>query len=73
VQVKELRKMKETGEQRPGVMARTVCATAGLVAALVRLSAGIVAVACLGYFIKDRVKKSKKMKKSSFSPPSQGK
>ncbi|MCJ7603132.1 MAG: hypothetical protein MUO63_16745 [Desulfobulbaceae bacterium] len=65
--------MKETGEQRPGVIVRTVCATAGLAAALVRLSAGIVAVACLGYFVKERVKKSKKMKKNYFSPPSQGK
>lgn len=65
--------MRETGEQRPGVIVRTVCGTAGLAAALVRLSAGIVAVAGLGYFVKERVKKSKKMKKNSFSPPLQGK
>jgi len=66
-------KMRETGEQTPGVMARTVCGAAGLAATLVRLSAGIAAVACLGYFMKERMTKRGKKKKNASAPTSPGK
>lgn len=51
--------MRQRGGFKPGVFSRTIGGTTALAATLVRMSAGIVAVACLGYFFKDRVKNKK--------------
>ncbi|MBU4298373.1 MAG: hypothetical protein L6365_05285 [Desulfobulbaceae bacterium] len=64
--------MRMTDEQKPGVMAKALCGTAGLAATLIRLSTGIAAVACLGYFMKGRMMKREKKKKMPLSRNFQG-
>lgn len=54
-------------------MARAVCGTAGVAATLVRLSAGIAAVACLGWFVKEMIKTREEKKKNDFTQISPGK
>jgi len=53
-------------------MGRAVCGTAGLAGMLLRLSAGVVAVACLGYLVTERLSKKGKKKKNAFPPASPG-
>jgi uncharacterized membrane protein YuzA (DUF378 family) len=65
--------MRKTNTRPQCGMARAVCGTAGVAATLVRLSAGIAAVACLGWFVKEMIKAREEKKKNDFTQISTGK
>ncbi|MEW6521433.1 MAG: hypothetical protein AB1461_18710 [Thermodesulfobacteriota bacterium] len=46
--------MRKSDDQRPCAMGRAVCGAAGLAGTILRLSAGMVAIACLGYLVAGR-------------------
>lgn len=65
-------KMKKTNARRPCAMGKAVCATAGLAGTLLRLSAGMVAIACLGYLAAGRAWRLGKKKKDAPASASPG-
>jgi len=67
------RNMRKPDEQRPCAMGRAVCGAAGLAGTLIRLTVGIVAVACLGYLAAGSIRKQEgKKKKMSLHPSRRG-
>ena len=64
--------MRKTKAQRPCALGRAVCGTAGLAGILIRLSAGMVAVACLGYLVTGRLSRRVKKGEKDFAPASPG-
>jgi len=64
--------MSKTDTQRPCAMGRAVCSTAGLAGTLIRLTAGIAAVACLGYLAACSIRKQGKKEKMPLHPSRRG-